>query len=584
MWIALLSAVLVLAAKGWAEEGFTFLKKGPLSVSGDYLGVALGDAGADEDYLYFIRGEGPGRLLRWSGKAAREIRLPEIEGTPGSEVGTAWVDYDGDGDLDLLINRYRQRKLLFRNDGGDLFAEVGVEVSLDEEGPGQGVAWADCDQDGDLDLYAVNFGAPNQLYRNDGDHFTEVGSTLGVDDDGQGISAAWADYDADGDLDLYLVNYGQVNRLYESQGAGRKFTEVASERGVADKGQGIGCAWVDYDADGDWDLSLARYEEAGRLYRNDGKGRFGDVAASLGLDDKGQGQQAAWGDYDRDGNLDLFMVNGGDERADISRLYRNGGARFEDVTSAMGLVEARDAAKLGKGAVWWDMDRDGDLDLYVVNKRQESGVYRNDEAGKGNRWLSVRVESPAEQNKFGMGAEVRLWSGGRVQVRQVGLSSNYLSQGSQRAYFGLGEEKVDSCKIYWPDGVHLPLAVATNQVVEVKRRPAELVLEPNEIDFGSKPVRKRVIKTFSIKNAGEAQLVITGLSIDPVEYANKKVITTTDKKTPWGLAPGQRVVVQVGMTPQRAVNYHGRIILQSNVGVEEINLRVSGTLEGGWNK
>ena len=272
-------------------------------------------------------------------------------------------------------------------------------MGLGEGTPGQGVAWADYDLDGDLEMYIVNFGTPNQLYRNEEGRFSEVGAAGGVDDDGRGLSAAWADYNADGKPDLYLCNFGQVNRLHENQGMGKKFAEVAAGRGVADKGQGIGCAWVDYDADGDWDLSLARYDEASRLYRNNGKGKFEDLAASLGLGYRGQGQQAVWGDYDRDGNLDVFMVSGGDERSDISRLYRNKGDRFEDLTTAVGLIGNRDAARLGKGAIWWDMDRDGDLDLYVVNKGRESGIYQSEGMGKGNRWLAVREESPGETNR-----------------------------------------------------------------------------------------------------------------------------------------------------------------------------------------
>ncbi|MBM3281022.1 MAG: ASPIC/UnbV domain-containing protein [Candidatus Handelsmanbacteria bacterium] len=119
---------------------------------------------------------------------------------------------------------------------------------------------------------------------------------------------------------------------------------------------------------------------------------------------------------------------------------------------------------------------------------------------------------------------MRLWSGNRVQVRQLGPVSNYLSQGSQRAYFGLGEEKVDSCKIYWPDGIRLSVSHPANKLLEVERKPARLVLEPDALNFGSPPLRKKVEKSFKIQNRGEARLELTGISVEPVEYLTMKTV------------------------------------------------------------
>lgn len=576
MQLAMVLGLALLAAldKGWGEERFTFLSKGVLSTSGDYMGAALGDAG-EEEYLYLSRSEGPGRLFRWTGKEAQGVVLSAAIGEPGFETGAAWADYDGDGYLDLYINRYRQPKLLYRNEGEGRFVEIAGEKGLAEPGPGQGVAWADYDADGDLDLYVVNFNSSNQLYRNDGDHFAEVGAELKVDDDGQGISAAWADYDADGDLDLYVVNYGQLNRLYENPGKGKAFVEVADSLRVDDAGQGVSCAWVDYDADGYWDLSLARYDEVNRMYRSDRGKQFKEVAANLGLDDRGQGQQMAWGDYDRDGDLDVYVVNGGDERADLSRLYRNEEGRFENVTSGVGLVEAKGGgAKLGKGAIWWDVDKDGDLDLYVVNKRQESGVYRNDGIGEGNHWLEVKIESEGQKNQYGVGSEIYLRASGKLQMRQVGLSSNYLSQGGQKIFFGLKDSKIDSFLVYWPDKYQKSVYLSSaNRLYEVKRGPAKLV-GSKEIDFGEKGIGVTIKNIYPVTNEGEADLEIVGIYV----ISQDKVFRDSPKvRLPIKIPPkGKKEILYIDFQPSEQKEYRGSIEIVSNIGKYIVAVRGRG--------
>ncbi|MBK9304262.1 MAG: VCBS repeat-containing protein [bacterium] len=370
-------------------------------------------------------------------------------GNDGNGRGVAWGDYDRDGDHDLYItnrivyqNSADATSHLFRNDGADpgeqdswLFADVSVPP-MTTPGYGQGVAWGDFDGDGDLDLYQtymqVSEGtpAPNRLYRNDGAGvFTEIGVETGTDDGGSGRSCSWADYDQDGDLDLYLCNNG-ANRLYRNDGLNPEalalwvFTNVApaDSTGIGDGSYTMGCAWGDYDNDGDPDLYLANYnEQPDRLFRNDGpdprnagEWLFTDVAAEVGLVDTGSGLGCAWGDFDNDGLLDLYVTNDGP-----NFLYHNVsvgvatgklGRRPQDAgdnaaEKAAPTIQFVDIAPMydvglddglyGSGIGWADYDNDGDLDLYMGNHWNANGdpapnrMFRNDGPDEGNAvgWL-----------------------------------------------------------------------------------------------------------------------------------------------------------------------------------------------------
>jgi enediyne biosynthesis protein E4 len=151
-------------------------------------------------------------LLRNDGNGAfaRIMGLAIEDGGPGQ--GAAWGDYDNDGDLDLYVANYGTANKLIRNEGGNAFVQI-TAGPLGDRGNGTGVAWGDADNDGDLDLYLANYGTGNKLLRNDGSGVFSALTTLPLGDDGNGTAVAWADYDLDGDLDLYLVHDGQSNVL-----------------------------------------------------------------------------------------------------------------------------------------------------------------------------------------------------------------------------------------------------------------------------------------------------------------------------------------------------------------------------------
>ncbi len=219
-----------------------------------------------------------------------------VSGTSDAEVsiGVGWADFDNDGDVDLYVARYNAPNRLYRNNGDGTFTDVGASSGTDDAGRGFAVPWGDYDNDGDLDLYLANDGTPNRLYRNDGGVFTDVGAASGTDHTAQSHGAAWADYDHDGDIDLYVsIFFHTANRLYRNNGDGT-FTDVGAASGTDDAGNGQGVAWGDYDNDGDADLYVANYGSGNRLYRNDGDGTFTDVAAASGTDDALLGFGVAW--------------------------------------------------------------------------------------------------------------------------------------------------------------------------------------------------------------------------------------------------------------------------------------------------
>ncbi len=368
----------------------------------------------------------------------------------------------------------------------DVAADVGVAM---RHGPGErtrrlpedtgsGLAWGDVDGDGDFDLYVVNFGAPNRLFRNDGERFTDITDAAGVGDEtGFGMGASFADYDADGDLDLYVTNHG-ANRLFRNEGHAT-FAEVASQAGVDDGRWSTGVAWGDYDRDGHLDLYVCNYvdyviEDFGTLskqasefgaysvpftlnpnsfdaqpnalFRNKGDGTFEDVAEALLVDNAdGRGFAATFCDLDGDGWLDLYVNN------DVSpnRLYRNlggsnGGAAFADIGFTTGTGDPRGSMGLSvaeMGSVVGTAD--GLPDLFITHwVAQENALY---------------VSLINDRGKLEYRDKTR-----RVRLGEISLDT-----------VGWGSALIDLDL----DG-RLDIAVANGSTLEDKQDPSKLVAEP----------------------------------------------------------------------------------------------------------
>jgi hypothetical protein len=323
-------------------------------------------------------------------------------------TGLAWLDYDGDGDLDLyLVNGWRieNRKVaergrnhLYRNRGDGTFEDVTEAAGVGDDGWGTGVAVGDADGDGRPDLFVSNFG-PDVLYRNRGDGtFEAAADPPGID--GWSAGAVFFDADRDGDEDLFVAAYiectldevlhaeptlewnevmvmlgpfgleGEGNRYFENLGGGR-FRDATEEAGLTDVGlfYSFGVGALDVDDDLDLDLYVANDSNPNYLYINDGTGHFQEAGLWSGaaLDAQGEAQGGmglAAGDVDGDLDPDLFVTN---FERDTCTLYENlGDALFADVTRDSGIYDPS-FASLSWGATLSDFDLDGDLDLFVAN-------------------------------------------------------------------------------------------------------------------------------------------------------------------------------------------------------------------------
>ena len=287
-------------------------------------------------------------------------------------TGLTWGDYDGDGALDLYVTNWSTNQAtpptnaLYHNDGDETFTDLAAEAGVDDKRNSSAAAFADYDNDGDLDLYVADFYEQDLLYQNQGDgSFIEIGRAGGeidLESRGRATSVAWGDYNGDGHLDLYLGKYYFENDFYENRGDGT-FLQI-TDIGVGDKRDTDGVTWADYDNDGDLDLYIVNREQENTLYRNrlEESGSFEEVACVLSVANGEIGQGAAWADYDNDGDLDLYLANVG-----ANALYRNDGeAAFQDVAQEAG-VRIDTGGWITAMISWADFDGDGWLDLYLAN-------------------------------------------------------------------------------------------------------------------------------------------------------------------------------------------------------------------------
>ncbi|MEK6608374.1 MAG: FG-GAP-like repeat-containing protein [Myxococcota bacterium] len=335
---------------------------------------------------------------------------PEVIGS-----GAGLLDADGDGDLDVVLASQSTPARFCRNLGGLAFEDATDEIGLGGILDARGFAAADYDADGDQDLYVTRRGS-DRLYRNDGGHFVDVTSASGIGEAGLSYSAAFCDLDRDGDLDLYVGVYigdyppgggSRNNQLLRNDGG--FFVNIAASAGVDSMGETLAVTCVDYDDDGDLDLyevnDFGPCSIPNRLWRNDGELQFTDVAPTLGIDAHVFGMSALACDIDNDLDLDLYASNLG-----ANLLHRNDGGSFVEVAqeigaAAMGYACASDPCRActGRygpyalcaewaefadryadptssdylmssfGAVCFDADQDGRLDLAVVNAPVVSG-------------------------------------------------------------------------------------------------------------------------------------------------------------------------------------------------------------------
>ncbi len=398
----------------------------------------------------------------------------------GNSRGSSWGDYDNDGDLDLFVANYNQNNFFYQNNGDGTFTKITSGAIVNDGGASLGSSWGDYDNDSDLDLFVANdFDENNFLYQNNGDgSFTKIASGAIVNDGGSSRGSSWGDYDNDGNLDLFVTNYNENNFLYQNNGDGN-FTKITSGAIVNDGGNSRGSSWGDYDNDGDLDLFVANFGENNFLYQNNGDDTFTKITSGSIVNDGGFSYGGSWGDYDNHGDLDLFVANYFNQN---NFLYRNDGdGSFTKITS--GAIVNDGGHSLSSS--WGDYDNDGDLDLFVANdNNQNNFLYQNN--GNGNNWIDIRLIGTVS-NTAAIGAKVKVRAiikGKPVwQMQEVSGQTGYASQNSLNAEFGLKKAAiVDSIQIRWPSGAVNGYAnVKVNQFLTLRENNRPRLIDENDI-------------------------------------------------------------------------------------------------------
>ncbi len=415
------------------------------------------------------------------------------------------ADYNNDGSTDVLVlrgawlgNDGRHPNSLLRNNGSGVFTDVTIDAGLSSvDYPSQTASWADFDLDGDLDLYVGNEKFPCQLFQNDGNgKFTDIALGAGVTNTvGNSYpitkGVIWGDYDNDRFPDIYVSNYGRPNRLFRNQGDG-SFQDVAPDLGVTGPTLGFPVWFWDYNNDGALDLFASSFHQGMKyvaadyfgiphdteldcLYENDGRGRFADRAAELGLCHVTQPMGSNFGDLDNDGYLDFYLGTGYPSYEGLmpNLMYRNRrGNGFADVTTAGGFGHLQK----GHGVAFADLDNDGDQDVYL----QVGGFYPGDQYGNalfenpgfGNNWIVIKLNG-VKSNRSAIGTRIRLEifeDGERREIYRRVNSGGSFGANPLRQHIGLGTaNRIAELQVYWPaSGLKQTFRdISANQMIEI---------------------------------------------------------------------------------------------------------------------
>lgn len=469
----------------------------PMMYSG---GTAVGDYDNDGDLdIYFIAGSNGNNQLYRNQNDGTFIEVGSEAGVAISGVkgtGPAFADIDGDGWIDLFVGAVDSESVyLFKNNQDGTFTDITSTSGINLTAPNSvSATFGDIDLDGDLDLLISHWGNPLQqdksleiIWRNDSDtdgiEFTDVSTEWGLTqayseqlsqmtEQNQVMDTSFvpslSDIDKDGDLDLLLVSDFGHSKVLENI-AGARFENVTSD--IINDQFGMGSSVADIDNDGDMDWYVTSIHEkatsnqaknpsqgytGNRLYMNDGEGNFSNRAQALNIADGGWAWASCFADFNNDGLLDIFHVNGwGQDGLDFahyfddrSRLYmQTESGTFEELAWEMGIRDTRQ----GRGIACNDIDNDGDIDLLISNNQDTVSYYQND-LSQGHHYVKIRLQGKAP-NTQALGARIAVTpTTGLVQTQEVRINNNFTSTNAVEAHFGLGKETAQvNITVIWPD-------------------------------------------------------------------------------------------------------------------------------------
>ncbi len=424
----------------------------------------------------------------------------------GYGMGVAVGDYDNDGHEDMFVVGLHGNQL-YHNNGDGTFSDVteasGLNLPAVRHLWSVAAAWIDYDNDGKLDLFISNYcewepgldpicggmiyktrrychpdkyrAEPMQLFHNNGNGtFTEVTGTAALPEAlGKGMGIAMADFAGDGRPGLFVANDNARNLLFRNTGHG--FEETGLDAGVAYNGDGrsisgMGADFGDIDGDGRFDIVMAALQnESFGIFLNRGHGEFEDGSVETGLMSLTH-SVSGWGcglaDLDNDGWLDFFVAGGGVDTDDAmaNHIFRNLGGKFEDVSNECGI--GLGPARLHRGCVFADFDRDGRMDVAVTSMDGPIELWWN--KSPQQHWLELRLVG-TRSNRSAIGAQVTCKTAKLNQIRCVAGTMSYACCSDLTLHFGLGEAHSGTVEIHWPSGTVQKLGeVAADQRLEVK--------------------------------------------------------------------------------------------------------------------
>ncbi|MCZ6600848.1 MAG: CRTAC1 family protein [Acidobacteria bacterium] len=446
--------------------------------------------------------------------------------------GVAVGDVDNDGDPDLYVTNL-EANVLYRNNGDGTYSDITSAAGVAGTGWGSSSAFFDMEGDGDLDLYVGNYvdfstetvprkGTPEAdkphclfmglpsvcgprglvpaqdiLYRNNGDGtFTDVtraaGVHLGIPRFALGVVVT--DFDRDGDMDIYVANDSVSNSLWKNNGNGT-FTDAGmmSMSALSADGKpqaGMGTDAADFDGDGWIDLAVTNFShDLNTIYKSAGGRFFLDQSSVIGMGPTAMA--LSWGvsfqDFDRDGDLDLYIANGhtypwvdgsgmGTSFRQRDHLFINQDKKFKLLTPSANNGLALEYST--RGAAFADFDNDGDVDIALTTMDDSAALLRNDSVAPGH-WLMVHLTGTVS-NRDAVGARVILIAAGISQLRERKGGGSFMSSSDPRLYFGLGDTaKIDRLEIFWPSGQKQVLTgLPVDQVLQVTEPRDDPVAQP----------------------------------------------------------------------------------------------------------